>query len=401
MLLRTNTVKEIKGGISAVLGGILEVFFQKHDLRTAGMSIQLHNGERTHLWFEMGPLISDEAAMHSLYTCKGAGGLKPCLLCMNVFNSNYRRDGIEAVDADGWAVFHQHHDHGALKLHTKGTITRVLARLGAPMTKTALHELETNLGWNHAPYGIMHRPMRDAINPVDHALFDWMHVFFVHGIFNVLVWAMLKGLQPHGITRENIRTYIDAWQLPKRLGSKAGKLADNFTKDRWAGSNEAKHLKCSASQGLTIMSILACFIVAILEGARGAAEKAHARVYLLCVHMVELLKRSAREIVSADEYNAVASSFLKAFADLYGHDLMTPKFHSSMHFGWFVNKWNRLPNCFCLERKHKMPKRWSFVFERFAKKGAAASCVYISISRFHAYELIQVGRSVHEPESWL
>ena len=53
----------------------LKLFFgPTHDLRTAGLSLQLPDGTRAHLWFELGPVIADEVALHQIYGCKGAGG---------------------------------------------------------------------------------------------------------------------------------------------------------------------------------------------------------------------------------------------------------------------------------------------------------------------------------------
>ena len=54
---------------------LLKLFFEPpHDLRTAGLSLQLPDGTRAHLWFELGPVIADEVALHQIYGCKGAGG---------------------------------------------------------------------------------------------------------------------------------------------------------------------------------------------------------------------------------------------------------------------------------------------------------------------------------------
>ena len=58
---------EIQGGVAAVFATLLRLFFSDadlgHDLRTTGMSLQLHDGSRRHLWCKLGPDIADEPAI--------------------------------------------------------------------------------------------------------------------------------------------------------------------------------------------------------------------------------------------------------------------------------------------------------------------------------------------------
>ena len=91
LLLRVSTVKEIAGGMGAVLISIIKLFFcSGHGPTTAGVSLQLHTGLQTIMWLKLGQVIADEAALHMLWGAKGAAGLKPCMLCCNVFNKLYR-----------------------------------------------------------------------------------------------------------------------------------------------------------------------------------------------------------------------------------------------------------------------------------------------------------------------
>ena len=358
MVLRTSVAKEVKGGVSAAMCKLLKLFFEApHDLRTAGITLQLQDGTPGHLWFGMGPIIADEVALHQIFGCKGAAGLKPCMLCANIFNTKYRKEGIASIDAEGWALCHDSYEHNRFVLHTRDTISDIINRLGAPMGIVARSQMETNLGWNHEPSGIMHdASIVQVAHPVDHACFDWMHVFFVSGVWNILVWLMIQALRPLGITLEAMEQYVCAWKQPKRR--QGLKLAEIFSKDRWANNKGGGHVKCTASEGLSLLPIIACFMSAVMEGARAAGEKLHARCYLLCTSVVELLLRSAKESVSELQYLAAASAFLKSFSELYGSEAMPPKFHSVMHFGKFLSRWTTIPNCWCLERKHRLIKRW-------------------------------------------
>ena len=166
-------MKEIKGGLSAVFTRLLQLFFGTHDVSTAGFSAELASGQHICVWMDMGPVIADESAQHVMYGAKGAGGVKPCLLCCNVFNRRLRAEAIADADTGGWAVSHTEHDPSKFVLHTKDTINVIINRLAGPMAKTKREAMETNLGWNHMPDGIMrHGGMLQHVHPVTNVCFD-------------------------------------------------------------------------------------------------------------------------------------------------------------------------------------------------------------------------------------
>ena len=352
-------MKEIKGGLSAVFAKLLQLFFGAHDVSTAGFSAELASGRRICIWLDMGPVIADESAQHVLYGAKGAAGLKPCLLCCNVFNRRFRADTIADADTGGWSVQHTEHDASKFVLQTEDTLGVIINRLAVPMSKANREAMQTNFGWNHVPDGIMHcGDMLQHVHPVTHVCFDWMYVFFVSGIFNATLMCVASALQPFGVTWQALDTYCSAWNLPHRL-KYSFKISEVFTRGRVAKSKEAGTYKTTASEGLVLLEVLSCFMHAIVAGSRSEEVKKHARCFLLLAYTVELLQRAARVRVTGREYLAAASRFLKAFRETYGVDWMTPKCHSCLHFATFLDRWGILPNCFVLERKHRFPKRWA------------------------------------------
>ena len=118
-------------------------------------------------------------------------------------------------------------------------------------------------------------------------------------------------------------------------------------------------MKCTASECLSLTQILASFMQGVVSGNRSVEVKRHALCYLMMVQLIELLQQSSRQLVTGAEYTRVCQHFLKLCRELYGGEVMTPKFHSSMHFGRCLDAWPHLPSCFGLERKHKFPKRWA------------------------------------------
>ncbi len=59
------------------------------------------------------------------------------------------------------------------------------------MKKGEFVELQTRLGWNFAPSGLVfNNRWRDIADPTKHCMYDWMHVWFVSGVWNVHVGLM-------------------------------------------------------------------------------------------------------------------------------------------------------------------------------------------------------------------
>ena len=359
LFLRTSTVKEITGGMGAVMISIIKLFFcSGHDPTTAGVSLQLHTGLQTIMWLKLGQVIADEAALHMLWGAKGAAGLKPCMLCCNVFNKLYRAKTRAAVDTEEWSMNHDDHDASKMILHTPDTLAVIVRKLSAPMPKSQLRALETNLGWKFAPETILwHSRLLSYCHPCNTTLFDWMHVFVVGGVFNTIAMCVLLALVPEGITWEVIDAYVSAWTPP--ASARSSRVDDVFKPKRLAKHKDAGELKCTASECLSLTHILASFMQSVVSGDRSDEVKRHALCYLMMVHLIELLQQSSRQLVAGAEYTRVCQHFLKLCRELYGGEVMTPKFHSSMHFGRFLNAWTHLPDFFVLERKHRFPKRWA------------------------------------------
>ena len=240
-------------------------------------------------------------------------------------------------DVDEWSVQHDDPDGSKCKLLTKGTLAAIKRQLYAPMVATQRKALETNLGWNIEPGGLLwNDSLLCRAHPVDHVLFDWMHVFFVSGIFNITLFLVLHHFTTCGVSYQNIHDFVAAWSLPRRRHYT--NIADVFSKKRVDSSKDAQSWKCTASEGLSLLQILAHFMASVLDGHRQEETKSHARVFLELVHMIELLLRSARRRVPGREYADAACAFLTSFRNLFGAEWMTPKFHYAVHFSWFMDR---------------------------------------------------------------
>ena len=130
LFVRTNLVGTVKGGVSSLMRALMNAFFNPstHDLRRSGVRLDLATGNNLHLWMSLDIIVADESALHSMFGCKGAGGLKPCLLCQNIFNFKNER-GISEGDQGGWVQTHACTDSSKIVLHTPESITAVINRL--------------------------------------------------------------------------------------------------------------------------------------------------------------------------------------------------------------------------------------------------------------------------------
>ena len=152
-LVRSSVVQKLPGGISAVVAAIVNVFFEqgRHDMSTAGVHLKLHDGSSLHIVVSLEIVIADELALHCFYMCKGSSGLKPCMLCANVFNRNNTREVLQH-DRTGVAIDHCCSDSSKIVLHTSDTIRALIRRLAAAepaMGKVAFEKLQVHWFCNH------------------------------------------------------------------------------------------------------------------------------------------------------------------------------------------------------------------------------------------------------------
>ena len=88
-VVRSNQVSKMVGKMSSLFGGFLKLLFDRggHDAQHAGVVLNLVGGETVRLFIKFECKVSDESALRQVWMCKGAAGIKLCLLCKNVVES--------------------------------------------------------------------------------------------------------------------------------------------------------------------------------------------------------------------------------------------------------------------------------------------------------------------------
>ena len=242
-IIKADVVRDkIDGHMGAVMRIILEKgFFNEdtHDLSVAGMEVSLMDGSHHRLFFRIGAMLADEAALHAMLSCKGSSGLKVCCLCKNVFNKLESRHIV--AGARGGAVHHTCADPALLKRTDLALIGSIMERLRtakATMRKIEFEELQTTLGWIYnANTAIASARSRSFLDPPRTVMFDWQHCIFVNGCFNTHTALCVIALEAVGISPRLLNDYIDQFKFPRGLAPYGV-----FEKRRWLSSKNAGHV---------------------------------------------------------------------------------------------------------------------------------------------------------------
>ena len=73
-------------------------------------------------------------------------------------------------------------------------------------TKARFQKQQTALGFNFKPMGLLAHP---AYGPklIDCVMFDWMHVYLLNGLFNVLTGLFLGDLHANGWKQQDLHRF--------------------------------------------------------------------------------------------------------------------------------------------------------------------------------------------------
>ena len=160
-----------------------------------------------------------------------------------------------------------------------------------------------------------------------------------------------------GTVTDELQKYVALWTLPKRLSTNMSQLAESFSKTRWASSKKATYFKATASDGLSLYPIIACFIQAVYVRAGVAIQEC--ACYLRLADLLDLITSIPHGVVTPDMIRTASNSFLSSLVAAGWRDFAHPKFHWIVHLARELHRWGMLLSCFVHERKHRMIKRYA------------------------------------------
>ena len=352
-------MKSIPDNVSAVYHKLVALFFDAtggRDISLSGCQVTLANGRSMTIFADIAVAIADEAALHAMYGCKGSSGLRPCLLCVNVYNPMYGSEIVER-DPSRTSVCQSCSDIDLCKRASTDVLQAVATKLKsshATLGVGAFKELEIRLGWKFQPHGVMYdEKFKYRLCPSKILVFDWMHILFVGGVFNNHGGLLLRSLRTLKISPERVGNYVKMWHWPHHI-SVGVCPGDVFNEDRLRSSMAKGELKCTASEGLSLVAVLAQFCEGLLTH-RCSDVRKHARCFLDLAKVVSCIVLSGRQLTDRSVLKTRAKCHLDSFKAVYSEDECVPKFHYLLHLSTFES----MPNCFVHERKHKNIKRWA------------------------------------------
>ena len=306
---RSSFVKEISGGMGQVFKQVVKLFFgDVHDLATSGIVLNFADGTLVRLFARVGMFLQDGGAHKAVWHCKGDGGTKLCMLCRNLY-----AEASELVDEDGTdmlvcSIIHEDELDFATDADIRGSVRR-LAEKWATSSTSEKRDWTQAIGFRHEPHGMLMDPSLDTIvQPASQFVHDWMHAFFVHGIFTTLSYWTMEAILQDGVRNiwELLHEYVSTYDWPRRINNTA--LKEMFGKQRMKSSRKAAYLKCTASEGLSVYPVMCLFFLSVVMKANRCINQVAAFVHMSGV--IDLLQAVPLNVVTPDALRLQVSKFL-------------------------------------------------------------------------------------------
>ena len=321
------------------------------------------------IWANRLRVIGDGDALKHSMDLKGASGHFKCPLCSNVVSMQAARKANLAVTD---MVYLAELDVSKFQAHSDESFinnAKFLESQKPLKTKAQFKALETSLGLNYAPDGVL---LCDNLEfKITNVGYDYQHVYLVHGIFQWEAGMLLDRLKSEPAGPRNVRhADIHRWFQPF-VWPKVHRRSSNGQNVFEVRSDKGGSISCSASEGLGCFLLLQLFLsIAVFDGASDHVKAACCSYYALCTVLV-MLTMAARDTVTPEQLMNAIVTHLSLHKAAYGESHWKPKMHWALHLPDQLRFWRILIACFVHERKHKEVKRYlegrfnpKFAFDR-------------------------------------
>ena len=356
--LRSNVCQKL-GGLTVILKYMLRTFVQPHDFR-AGIHVRPCN--QPHIVFgRLGVLVADESALKHSMENKGASGSLFCVRCTNIIG---HKNAVADFSND--FVLSTCVDSAQFRLHTNASTRQLLEYLRdaeQSMSCAAFAKLQTSVGFNFKSSGLLMDDMIGYDIP-ETVMYDWFHIYLVHGVCNIECGLVLGGLRDAGFPESDITEFLQSFNWPAQT---AGSSPKNILQA--AREKKTSPLKASASELLNFVPVLRLFVLLFVCGRVDSATECKVHSFLLLVQVLDLLQIVARGgSTTAAELGAAIRKHLECHLKAHGDESWIPKMHMSLHLAEFLQRFGTLISCFVHERKHKLIKRFASQKQDTTKK---------------------------------
>lgn len=202
-VLRSKECALIPGGFSGFIRTVLKQWFfgNPFNFEKSGALIRVQDGSLLGpLFAQFGCMLGDESALSTIWRTKGASGNVNCIFCANVC-----RVGSElAQHSGGGLVSNAESDLSKFQLHTDQSRFDICDRL-LRAEKKDVPRLEKAFGCHLDTFSLMYDvALREHVRPISHTMYDFGHVFLIHGVVHFTMTLMLLSLRGIGIHHKHI-----------------------------------------------------------------------------------------------------------------------------------------------------------------------------------------------------
>jgi hypothetical protein len=334
------------GGMSNFIAMLMKGFFDPEgvDCRTSGIMLDLREedyGPAVPFRFLLDHTctIADYKAIVEVLGSRGVSASLPCTMCRNVVDHRtaIAENSTELVPLTSLEPF-------KWKLRTDAFVASLFQKLRvahATMGIGEFQDYQQRLGWTYNANGVLNDSAL-AYKSMSTLMYDWMHVWVVGGVFERTLDSLLARCAREGIKPAMIHEYLQPWQWPSQLCHGRAVF-------------ETGKFGASASEQLTVYPLLAKYFKNVKRVAPCLAKEVD--VFIKACAVLDILGLASRGGSTPQELQDATVSFAEAYTESFGEHNWVLKFHLALHLAWMWASQGILPNCFALERYHKVIKK--------------------------------------------
>ena len=298
--------------------------------------------------------LFDESALKMTADSKGASGMKPCSLkCKNVISKLKKAE--EACEMDDYLVSIAESDPERFDLMTDEDVWEavdLLADQSGVLNLTNMSSLQTRMGMNHNPRGLLQdKDLRVYIQPSTFC-YDPGHVYYSNGIVPWEIgWYINSLKEEFPEILQKLLQYLsdDRWRMHSGIHISIRSLANpKLFKDDYKGN---------ASESMSLLPYLACFAAEVVlpKGRCRAESKSIIALHQVCREH-RRLKHAQQPVRDASCLRLLQHEYFELFKDAYGPESAKPKHHFQFHIPDQVEQHALTLDTLVCERKHAVFK---------------------------------------------
>ncbi|CAE7280048.1 unnamed protein product [Symbiodinium sp. CCMP2592] len=345
-ILRSTLCNRI-GGLTVLWKHAIQHMFMDHDMRH-GVVLQTSTTAFP-VFADLSVLIADEAALKQTAESKGASGTVFCMRCANVVA---HRSGLQD---HGDVLSSTCTDFTKFRLHTKqsvGEIMRYLSSQHGTVSQKDFQTMEKALGYNYMPGGLLMSNVGHNIPEM--IMFDWFHIYLVHGVAGNEVGVLLGRLRDSGFPEQQIHDFVQSFHWPVQFaGADAKSVLAKKREDKTAP------VKAEASELLNFLPVLQLFLILFVWRDADDSLKSCCHGFFTLCKILRMLRKATQGGLDPAALRGAIKEHCELYLANYGAEYWVPKNHMTMHLPEFLSRHGLLLSCFVHERKHKLVKRFA------------------------------------------